>query len=231
VSKFCECGCGTKTKYNRQKKCYNKFAPGHNAKIKPPMLGRKGDDNPLYKRSLSEKHKQSLSDNHADFSKEKHPFWNKHHSEITKEMISETLRGRILPEETKQKMRDNSAQRGKSPPFGTGWGKHSICDAGYEVRSLYERLVSDWLYNHNIKHSYEFKRFFFEDGTSYLPDYYIPELNLWIEVKGLMAPKDRLQIELFKNAGYNLLVLDKSFFQCTKLYEGKLMEVFCGNIL
>ena len=36
----------------------------------------------------------------------------------------------------------------------------------------------------DIKWKYEDKRFVFKDKTSYLPDFYLPKLDLWVEIKG-----------------------------------------------
>jgi hypothetical protein len=105
-----------------------------------------------------------------------------------------------IPVYTFPKGRDNP-RYGKHPSASAGYSKHSICDAGYEVSSSYERKVSDWFYNHDVNHIYEFKRFYF-GRFSYLPDYYIPELDLWIEVKGFMDTRSKLQIRLFRRVGY-----------------------------
>lgn len=44
-----------------------------------------------------------------------------------------------------------------------------------KIALLFTELGLDWLY--------ESKRFHFADGSSYLPDFYLPSLNIWVEVK------------------------------------------------
>ena len=54
----------------------------------------------------------------------------------------------------------------------------------------------------------------------YLPDFYVSSLDLWIEVKGWMDPKSRLQIRLFIDTGNKLLILDD-----LKLFEKMLKKL------
>ena len=61
-------------------------------------------------RKFSEEHKQKLSKNHADFSGKNHPMYGKHHSEESKNKMSESLTGRTHSEETKKKMSKNNAR-------------------------------------------------------------------------------------------------------------------------
>lgn len=37
------------------------------------------------------------------------------------------------------------------------------------------------------------------DGTCYLPDFWLPDLELWVEVKGRMTTEDRHKIERFRD--------------------------------
>lgn len=48
-----------------------------------------------------------------------------------------------------------------------------------------------------IKYQYEPEGFVLSDGTYYLPDFYLPDLKLWVEVKGVMDDMSRKKIELF----------------------------------
>jgi len=215
MNKLCLCGCGKETKYNIETKCYNNWIHGHNK----AMLGK----------NQSEKSKLLMS-----VSKVGKTPWNKGKSpsEETKRKISNTLMGIPLSEERKRYMSlsaKNSVnsgrfQKGQPPPHGAGTGKHSICNAGYEVRSSYERSFSDGMCALNMNHSYESQRFYF-GRYSYLPDYFIPELNLYIELKGHMKSKDVIQHRMFIKAGYHLIVLDKKFFQRDRLFERVLVEM------
>ncbi len=41
-----------------------------------------------------------------------------------------------------------------------------------------------------IKYEYEMERFDFNDGTSYLPDFYLPQVKMWAEVKPIEFDKN-----------------------------------------
>ncbi len=55
---------------------------------------------------------------------------------------------------------------------------------GYRFRSRLEARWAVFLDALNVQYQYEPEGFRFEDGTRYLPDFYLPNKNLWIEVKG-----------------------------------------------
>lgn len=86
----------------------------------------------------------------------------------------------------------------KSGFFKGGFRK----DLGVGVRSEWEAVVLRWLNKKKIKWEYEPKRFDFNEikrGTrSYLPDIYLPNLDIWIEIKGYLSKKDKTKIKRFK---------------------------------
>jgi len=75
-------------------------------------------------------------------------------------------------------------------------------DLGISVRSGWEANCLRYLNHLEIKWEYEPEVFFFEGikhGTvSYTPDIYLPEKDIWIEVKGQLIPKARTAIRRFK---------------------------------
>ena len=77
-----------------------------------------------------------------------------------------------------------------------------------EARTAYilDQLELDW--------KYEPKSFMLKNGMSYIPDFYIPELDTWVEVKGVMEEKDKKQIEQFNEEEHEILLLmeDKAYF-------------------
>jgi len=91
-----------------------------------------------------------------------------------------------------------------SPLQGTIW-----------LRSSFEIAFAEYLDQHNIKWYYECKYFpmtiFYENKelkTSYTPDFYLPETNSFIEVKGYIKDKSKLKIEKFYELNsYNLEIL------------------------
>lgn len=113
-------------------------------------------------------------------------------------------------------------------------------DLKHPVRSGWERRYAEWLmdigYYLNLDYKgwkqkqqaakdkgktpdrrryyfYEPKRFLL-GGIAYVPDFYLSDTNIWIEVKGLMSEKDKLKIKLFREKTKNrLIVVDEKFFK------------------
>lgn len=212
--KFCECGCGQPVK--------NRFVNGHQNRRRYHTEETKKKISDANKgRCFSKEHKEKLS---VTQSGENNSFYEKHHTAATKKKMSVSrtgLRagkshynyGKHLPEETKKKISDtksgeNHPMYGKPAPQGAGVGKGSYCEKGHWVRSTWERAVADWLFDNDINYEYEPKRFVFNSRISYLPDFYIPKCNLYIEVKGYMRTKNKIQHKLFERRGYDLLVID-----------------------
>lgn len=87
-------------------------------------------------KSKSDEHKRKIRENHPDFSKENHPLWNKHHSEESKQKMSEAHTGKTLSEEHKQKI---SESRNTSGYFRVSKHKDKKSKQGfYWIYSYYE---------------------------------------------------------------------------------------------
>ena len=70
---------------------------------------------------------------------------------------------------------------------------------GMAFRSKWEVELAELLYELGIDFEYEPERFYFRgEGDSYLPDFYLPEYNVFIEVKGYMDKKSQRRIRLFR---------------------------------
>ncbi|KJE27433.1 hypothetical protein LG52_33 [Geobacillus kaustophilus] len=66
-------------------------------------------------------------------------------------------------------------------------------------RSNWEVELAELLAELGIEFLYEPKRFHFRaERESYLPDFYLPEFNCWIEVKGYMDKRSLRRIKLFR---------------------------------
>ena len=76
------------------------------------------------------------------------------------------------------------------------WGYKTIYK-GKEFRSSLETEMAYLLDSMNLKWLYELKRFRLSNGKSYLPDFYLPELKIWIETKGVIEDFEREICELF----------------------------------
>lgn len=68
---------------------------------------------------------------------------------------------------------------------------------GYRFRSRLEARWAVFFDEVGIKYQYEPEGFVLSDGTYYLPDFYLPDLRLWVEVKGVMDMESKKKINLF----------------------------------
>lgn len=84
--------------------------------------------------------------------------------------------------------------------------KRSICCKRANMnnqffRSSWEANYARYLDYNNIKWEYEPKTFTFplDRGTTrYTPDFYLPETNVWVEVKGYMDKKSQIKVVRFR---------------------------------
>lgn len=66
-------------------------------------------------------------------------------------------------------------------------------------RSTWEIELAELMTELGITWVYEPERFFFRrEKESYLPDFYLPDYNVWIEVKGWMDERSLKRVKLFK---------------------------------
>ena len=84
---------------------------------------------------------------------------------------------------------------------GTMFGKTThgkrIYYKGICMRSSWEVKFAYFLDCSNIKWKYEPKRFYMNNYT-YLPDFYLPEFNCYIEIKGWFPKKSKKRFDTFK---------------------------------
>jgi hypothetical protein len=106
---------------------------------------------------------------------------------------------------------------GKPAPVGSGHSKGSYCKKGHYVRSTWELACADWFFDRNIEYTYEATLFDLGDGIRYRPDFYIPSMDLYVEVKGYYLEKDRIKHSRFMRSGHKLYVFDKAEFQLFQL--------------
>ncbi len=201
------CGCGTikgkLIKYNipRRKKGHGE---GHRLtqKVKNKIRQK------LKGRCLSEKVKQNMSK-----ALKGHKV-----SEITKEKISKILSdGRLkgrkawnkgMTKYTDERVRNYAKNiKGKgNPMFGKPCphARHSKYNNIW-MRSSYEIAYAKYLDKKRIKWLYEPKRFDLGSNT-YLPDFYLPNENKYIEIKGWWRPEGKIKFKLFKKLYPNIKI-------------------------
>lgn len=70
---------------------------------------------------------------------------------------------------------------------------------GVNFRSNWEVELAELMTELGITWEYEPERVYFRaERESYLPDFYLPQYNLWIEVKGYMDERSLRRIKLFR---------------------------------
>ena len=80
---------------------------------------------------------------------------------------------------------------------------------GYRFRSRLEARCAVFLDAAKIPYSYEPEGFTFDDGTNYLPDFYLPEQDTFLECKGVMGTKDEHKImQLAKSTGKRIIIIN-----------------------
>lgn len=86
-------------------------------------------------------------------------------------------------------------------------------DLGHYVRSMWEANVARILKLKNIEYKYEMEAYPFYNANgelidSYLPDFYLPKYDTYLEVKGQMDKISLKKIELFRREGKRVIVVD-----------------------
>jgi len=114
------------------------------------------------------------------------------------------LRTRVQYQETAKKMittRDKNIKFNKGNPYSrTKSGKRADLDNKF-FRSSWEANYARYLNHVGIKWEYEKKRFWFDaikTGTrSYVPDFYLTDLDIWVEIKGWMDAQSKTRLKRF----------------------------------
>ncbi len=149
---------------------------------------------------MSKNHKKNLSLNHADFSGKNHWNWK---GGICKKIYhcKEKKCNNIIGYPTWRKGKGRCltcSNRGiYNSRFGKtikpNWGKYKRIN----MRSSWEIRFAQFLDLSGYKWQYESKTFDLED-TTYTPDFYIPQWDLYIEIKGYFSDKAKIKLKKFK---------------------------------
>jgi len=97
---------------------------------------------------------------------------------------------------------------------------------GHLLRSRGEVIIDDWLHYHNIKHDYE-KSIFYSPTGFILCDWYLPNLDVYIEYWGVEKNSDytenrRFKEEIYKKLNLNLISIENSDLTCINMKLGRL---------
>jgi hypothetical protein len=72
---------------------------------------------------------------------------------------------------------------------------------GYRFRSRLEARWAVFMDTLGVRYEYEPEGFHFEEGVNYLPDFWIPSLSLWIEIKPTIPDdSERRKVQLLSMA-------------------------------
>lgn len=118
-------------------------------------------------------------------------------SQDTKEKISKYRTGKFYTEEQKKNHSDIMKRVVELNP--DSYSKNNVVGRvknidynGVKLKGSWEVLVAKWLDSYQIKWGHETRYFEYEwNGVrKYFPDFYLPEYDLYIEVKGYETERD-----------------------------------------
>ncbi len=104
---------------------------------------------------------------------------------------------------------------------------------GILFRSKLEAQWAKFFDTVGMKYVYEPEGYTFEDGTNYLPDFYLPESDAYFEVKGVMTDKDMHKIKMLIEESQKAVVIgepDGSFTACDRWWDGMVYMPPYSNI-
>jgi len=172
-------------------------------------------------------------------------------SQDVKNRISNTLTGRKISKEIIQKM--SKALKGKNKgkiPWNKGKKMNKeYCrihaeaslksahknkndfyrkDLGHRCRSKIEANFARFLKWLEVEYIYEYKTFILKDGRYYTPDFYLSQLDMYIELKGYMYRDSENRIKIFKesypNIKFNLLMQNSKEWKSVEKYKDKVFN-------
>ena len=124
---------------------------------------------------------------------------------------SEVRSGRITTAETRKKLSESFFNGMRKVPINNSRGKGDYYNTPNQgrkwMRSGWERKVADYLTKQNVDWYYEYKWLRLGEKTHYLPDFFIPVENKYIEVKGWKTEKTMKKYRLAKKK-YNIELWD-----------------------
>jgi len=103
----------------------------------------------------------------------------------------------------------------------TAYRRRSVEFQGEIYKSSWEVSVAKYFIIHKTSFLYESKTFLLGSRRSYTPDFYLPEDNKYIEVKGYWRKENREKYDLFLNLYPNIKieVWDKQKLSLLKIFD------------
>jgi hypothetical protein len=127
-------------------------------------------------------------------------------TEETRKKISESSKNRVWTKEQRIKHSESMKRAVENHP--DSYTKDNVVGRvknidynGVKLKGGWELIVAKWFDENNIKWEYETKSFDYEwNGLKkYYPDFYLPDFNLFIEVKGYQTDRDLSKWKSVKN--------------------------------
>lgn len=76
-------------------------------------------------------------------------------------------------------------------------GKRKFSFGAVAMRSRWEVAFASVFDDQGYEWEYEPKRFTLPSGATYTPDFYLPQVDLWVEVKGYLTPQAKAKFDEF----------------------------------
>ena len=109
-----------------------------------------------------------------------------------------------------------------NPNSNIAWFVVSNGERDIKVQGIWELTVAEWLNSLSIK--WDRKRILFDDYRRYTPDFWLPEHNLYLEVKGFLRDSDVLKMRnVISETGIRIKILCKE--QYVNLIELNLEDI------
>lgn len=127
-------------------------------------------------------------------------------SDETRKKLSENTKGRKYSEE--QRLKHSYIMKKTVEKYPDSYTKNNVVGRvkniiynGIKLKGNWEVIVAKWLDKNEIKWEHETKSFDYEwNGIrKYYPDFYLPDFDLFIEVKGYQTERDLHKWESVKN--------------------------------
>jgi len=191
----------------------------HRRALSLAMQGRKGHSSPWKGKKLSAGHRRAISEGQRGrVAWNKGTYWKM--SPEGRAKISKALKGRtftLIHRKNISRARCQGLALGTiRPPYQKNrWKSHYRVDLGKRFRSRWEANFARILNASSIAWEYEPRAFVRPDGKSYLPDFYLPILDGYVEIKGWSSPSWQKDFDLRRKAipGERLFVIDKYCYE------------------
>lgn len=122
-----------------------------------------------------------------------------------KPKVSKALKGKKRPQDVKNKIGESIKKRillsFKERKFKAFYYNNKAFRSSWEVEFI------KWCNEKHILWKYEPKVFILENEQLYIPDFYLQELDIWIEIKGYMDERSKIKCNLFKKIRDNYLII------------------------